>query len=179
MENEVLTLLRALHTDLLPVTDKLGFKSIHPRRCDDPEGRNCILYPLYRVIRKVCIHTLDVQYDRCTGYFCVNMGIHFRFLPLTSTDELPNLRKIETSHCVFRTRLSPKPFGDHWWPVCSSDAETRAQVKDCAATLEGSGMHYFMEYGVLPGPYGDITVVQRAHGFLVPPDVGGCPDREG
>ncbi len=145
----------ALHDIFRPFLVQHKFKAIGP--LSDQDERNRILCPVYRVQRKVCIHTLDVQYDRYREFFCVNIGVHFRFLPYTFKDELPTPHKTQTSMCIFSRRLSPN-CGDHWWQVFASRDATRESVRDAVQLLERTGLSYFENYGTLPGPYDSITV---------------------
>jgi len=148
-------LMVALHKVFWPFLEQQKFKAIRPLKQQDE--RNWILCPSYRVKRKVCIHTVDVQYDRFREYFCVNMGVHFRFLPLTFNEELPTPHKTQTSMCMFNHRLSPDG-GDHWWEVTNARDATLESVRDVIRVFDETGLAFFETYGVLPGPYESITI---------------------
>jgi hypothetical protein len=100
---------------------------------------------------------MDVQYDRFSEYFCVNMGVHFRFLPLTFDLDLPAPHKTQTSMCMFSRRLSPDD-ADHWWEVSGTPEVTLESVSDMIRVFEETGLAFFKKYGVLPGPYESITI---------------------
>lgn len=164
MASGALQLVRSIHKEFYPETTKHHFKSLRPRKYDDPEGRNMILCPVYRIAKKVCIHALDIQYDRFRGSFCVNLGIHYKFLPMPSNDQLPVAGRIDAAECIFTTRLSPKQVGDWWWPASTSEVETRASVRQCIEVFERCAIPLFEQVGMLPGPIGTITIADLDNG---------------
>jgi len=117
-----------------------------------------ILCPLYRISKKVCIHAMEIQFDRFRSLFCVNLGIHYRFLPMPWNDQLPVAGKIDAAECIFTTRLSPNGVGDWWWPVSTSEVETRASILQCIEVFDRCGIPFFEKAGVLPGSIGTITI---------------------
>ena len=158
MASGALQLMRCLHHEFLPTADKHSFKSIRPRKSDDPGGRNKIFYPCYRVVDKVCIQAMEIQYDRFRGSFCVNLGIHYRFLPMHWNDELPVAGKIDAVECIFTKRLTPQGRGDFWWHVSTSETETLASVLEFIEVFDRCGIPFFKENGRLPGSIATITI---------------------
>ena len=156
-----LELMSALHHVLRPFLEQHKFKARRPIR--EQDERNKILCPVYRIRRKVCIHTMDVQYDSFSTWFCVNMGVHFRFLPCTFNEELPKPNMMDSAMCIFTQRLSPDA-GDHWWQVFESRDATFESVHDATRVLSESGLAFFDAYGNLPGPYASISVASLDSG---------------
>lgn len=61
------------------------------------------------------IHVIGIQTNKYGGSCCVNLGLHLRFLPLTTGKILAQGEKIRAESCEFRWRLAPPGNTDYWW----------------------------------------------------------------
>lgn len=148
-------LMLALRSKLRRLLEQEGFKPSKPRK--EQDVRNKILECSYRVTG-ACLHALDIQYERANEAFCMNLGVHFRFLPLTFNDELPVPSTTESAMCIFDRRLAPEGRRDQWWFVPDSMENTVANVQSACTLFQESGLEFFEAFGRLPGPYESITL---------------------
>ena len=70
----------------------------------------------FRRIKGEVVNAINIQNNKYGGSCCVNLGLHFTFLP-ACWDGMKILepKKIKEVDCEFRTRLSPKGKSDYWW----------------------------------------------------------------
>jgi len=69
----------------------------------------------FRRVSNETINVVNIQISKYGGSCAVNLGLHFAFLPLNWSAELPVGKKIKEVDCEFRMRLSPKVNHDYWW----------------------------------------------------------------
>lgn len=62
------------------------------------------------------INVISIQLHSSGTKCCVNLGVHYNFIPLVGTDALAQGSQIEESACEIRIRLTPTDEEvDHWW----------------------------------------------------------------
>ena len=102
------------------------------------------------------LHVVEVQKHRADARFCVNLGVHFAFLPVAGTEAaLKGL--LSSSDCELKLRLTGQPADqDAWWPMDDGG------VTDVAALLPDQATAVFHRYR-LDGPLAtlDATSVER------------------
>ena len=89
-----------LKNELSPKLREIGFKG---------SGQN------FRRVNNETVNIINIQVSKYGGSCAVNLGLHFTFLPLNWSTDLPDIKKIREYDCEFRMRLSPKVNGDYWW----------------------------------------------------------------
>ncbi len=64
------------------------------------------------------INVISVQKHSSSSNVCVNIGVHYDFLPKVGTLDLPREGSIELADCEIKFRLAPdKGQRDHWWSI--------------------------------------------------------------
>ncbi len=101
------------------------------------------------------VHIINLQRWKYGGGVAVNLGIHFRFLPLLFNP--PPWESLEEHWCALRWRMTPDG-GDSWWRDGDDATETASSVEHLKATLVEHGTAWFDAFGVWPGAYPDVTV---------------------
>ena len=85
-------------------------------------------------IRGDTINAVNIQGSRFADECCVNLGIHFTFLPPTWAVEPRVVEKWREPDCEFRWRLSPREKYDHWWRYGTTTTETVETASDLVST---------------------------------------------
>ena len=85
-------------------------------------------------------HAIVIQGARGGGSACVELGIHFMFLP-DALERLPDPKRITTYDCEFRWRLAPEGRHDFWWSYgeTSDDAVASVRHPSCARSTSLAG----------------------------------------
>lgn len=104
--------------------------------------------------------------------FCVNLGIHYSFIPKAGSTDVPEGDQIEQPECAIMMRLTSDPSrNDQWWPIAASSVD---QVADL---VYSRGLPIFDSYR-LDGPIASIKVkdVEAGTANLLSSltKVGGC-----
>jgi hypothetical protein len=90
-------------------------------------------------IRGETINAMYIQGSRFAGECCVNLGIHFTFLPPTWAVKSKAVQRWREADCEFGWRLSPREKYEHWWSYGTTLAETVESVSDLVNTYQTSG----------------------------------------
>jgi hypothetical protein len=84
---------------------------------------------------------------------CINLGVHFSFLPIAGESQVAaNIEAITAVNCEIKKRLAPANEVDHWW-VFSDPASIR-DLAQCYATC---ALPFFAGYSNFPRPFLDIS----------------------
>ena len=96
---------------------------------------------------------------------CVNLGIHYSFIPKIGSMDFPADGKIEQPECELKIRLTDDPEkNDQWWPL------SQGGVGSVAALITNRALDLFTQYG-LDGEITKLSVDDFAAGvpdFLKP-----------
>jgi hypothetical protein len=77
------------------------------------------------------INVLSFQKHSSTDSFCVNLGIHYTFLPVAGTEAPLDVDRIEFPDCEVHRRLTAdRALGDQWWPLSSESVAEIARLID-------------------------------------------------
>ena len=119
----------------------------------------------FRRIQSPVLQLISSQAWKYGGGMCVNLGIHFDFLPRRAG--FPALLEgFEEFHCVIRKRLVPPGYtGDFWWRYGDDLDETQRSAEHLVETLCGQGLPFLEQLGQLPGPYRDLKEGNSAEFF--------------
>ena len=101
------------------------------------------------------IHVLEFQPWKHGGGVAVNLGIHFRFLPLPAGAPAPEA--LEEPWCPLRWRLAPPGHTDAWWRHGATAQDTQHAVEHLAQHLTTLGAAWWADFGTLPGAYDAVT----------------------
>ncbi|QIF03779.1 DUF4304 domain-containing protein [Roseimicrobium sp. ORNL1] len=129
-------LLRTAHHELEPSLIEAGFRRVSGavwNRCKGDE-----------------LSVVHLQKHSVEESFCVNLGIHYAFLPKEGSLSTFDGGQIEAPECVLHLRLTENPAAkDQWWPIADSSLH---QIIDLVGTR---GLPIFDMYR-LDGPIGKI-----------------------
>jgi hypothetical protein len=96
------------------------------------------------------IDVISFQKHSSQELFCVNIGIHYSFVPKVASTELPDGDNITQSECVVMLRLTEKDLdADQWW---SMEADSIYAV---CGLIKSKAMSLFDRYQ-LDGPISSI-----------------------
>jgi hypothetical protein len=74
------------------------------------------------------LHGIDIQKRSSKELVCVNLGIHYTFLPLTCLNRRGIVFRWTCPACKLHFRLNPRGTdGDHWWPIEEGSVEEIAK----------------------------------------------------
>lgn len=96
------------------------------------------------------LNVIQLQEHSIEKIFCVNLGIHYAFLPRAGAETLLDGDQIEVSDCELKFRLTGQAaIKDQWWPITASGAD---QVADLVCSR---GLPIFDSYR-LDGPIAEM-----------------------
>jgi hypothetical protein len=91
-------------------------------------------------------HDLNViQFQKQSGAetFCVNLGIHYSFLPKAGTEVAIDDDKFELPDCEVKLRLTARPSDkDQWWSI------SEASIDQVSSLLTSHGFSVFSAYRI-------------------------------
>lgn len=106
-----------------------------------------------RTIESV-INCVEIQVKSDKSACCVNLGVHFTFLPVVGGSQGVDIDNLLQSDCELKTRLAWEGESGHWWPF--DDAERNAI--DMAACFTQIGKAFFARFSQFPHPFLDIDL---------------------
>jgi len=123
-----------LKEDFIPVLRESGFKG---------SGQN------FRRVTGEVIHAINIQNYKYGGSCCINLGLHFTFLPACwNSNSILEAQKIKEIDCEFRSRLTPKGENDYWWKFEGNEpfGSTSESIKHLCETYQQIGCGFFEEF---------------------------------
>ena len=120
----------------------------------------------FRRIKVDAIHVLNVQGSRSGGKCCVNLGVHFAFLPTAGDQPVADLKKLKEYECDFRARLHEAGEADHWWDYGVTEAEAQSSCENLIDTYRRRGAAFFDAFEPSPDVFDRITPAEL--------DIGDC-----
>lgn len=128
----------------------------------------------FRRIKGEAIHIIDIQGSKWGGECCVNLAVHFLFLPTTIGQPVGDHKKLRHSACEFRSRLHGPGESDHWWPYGETEAESQSSADDLINTHRKWGTTYFEQFEPFPDVFEKITAAELDAGDFskLPPTQG-------
>lgn len=91
--------------------------------------------------RHVDLNVIELQKHSENNLFCVNLGVHYDFLPKSGSESPIDAENVSLMDCDLRFRLTDKGgVGDQWWPIAASSADV---ILDA---LQTRGMYIFDIY---------------------------------
>lgn len=75
------------------------------------------------------LNVIQLQEHSTEESFCVNLGIHYTFLPRAGTDAPLDGDKIGVPDCELKLRLTDRAtIKDQWWPIAASSVDQVADL---------------------------------------------------
>jgi hypothetical protein len=110
----------------------------------------------FRRLKGDRIDVIGIQGSHYGGVCCVNLAVHFTFLPSESCGRVTDPKKFKEYDCTFRGRLY-ETGGDHWWSYGTSDAEAEASLSDLIDMYKRRGALFFAKFEPFPDVFERIT----------------------
>ena len=112
------------------------------------------------------IDLVTLQSSRMGDKCCVNLGVHYEFLPVPGGGLITNPKAVREHHCEFRSRLRGPDKADLWWdyrPWFWMLGRTGDQI---SRTFLEDGLPYFEQFEPYPDVFTAITPEQVSTGAL-------------
>ena len=135
-----------LKEEFVPLLRKEGFQG---------SGQN------FRRVTGDLINAINIQNNKNGESCCVNMGIHFTFLPCCwNSSTYPDLNKIKEVDCEFRSRLVRDREMDSWWYFKGEGlfGSVGKNVSDLCNTFTEVGLKYFEAYNSIENVASAVTL---------------------
>lgn len=92
-------------------------------------------------IRGSDINIIQIQRRTSGQVFCVNLGIHYSFLPIPGTDRAWTISEMGLPECEIKLRLTDEDSKhDQWWPQSQESADSVSRL------LRERSIHIFDAY---------------------------------
>ena len=111
----------------------------------------------FRRVKGDRIDIVSIQGSRYGGQCCVNVAVHFSFLPSEGGGRITDPKKLKEYDCTFRDRLHEASESDHWWTYGASAAEAEASVADLVDMYRRRGALFFAKFEPFPDVFERIT----------------------
>jgi hypothetical protein len=118
----------------------------------------------FRRIKGDVIHIINIQASRSGGRCCVNLGLHYSFLPTAGGGTASDPKMLREYECAFRERLSAAGRQDQWWTYGATDAESEASVAGLIEMYLRRGQPFFQEFEPFPDVFEKITPAELDSG---------------
>jgi hypothetical protein len=118
----------------------------------------------FRRVKGDRIDILNVQGSRYGGQSCVNVAVHFSFLPSAGGGRVTDPKMFKEYHCTFRDRLHEVSESDHWWTYGTSDAEAEASVASLIDMYRRRGADFFGKFEPFPDVFDRISPAEMDAG---------------
>jgi hypothetical protein len=120
----------------------------------------------FRRINGEVTHVVNIQGSKYGGQCCVNLGLHYSFLPTAGGDRVTDPKKLLECQCDFRDRVHEAHESDHWWSYGTTDAESEANIANLLDTYPRRGASFFGKFEPFPAVFEKITPVDLDAGDL-------------
>ena len=111
------------------------------------------------------LDVVNVQGSRYGGQCCVNVAVHFPFLP-SAGGIVSEPKKLKEYDCAFRNRLHEASESDHWWTYGTSDSEAKASLASLIDIYRRRGALFFAKFEPFPQVFEQITPAEMDAGDL-------------
>ena len=120
----------------------------------------------FRRVSGEAIHVVNIQGSKYGGQCCVNLGLHYSFLPTAGGGTVTDPRKVLECQCDFRDRVHEAHVSDHWWTYGTSDAESEASIANLLDTYRRRGAPFFKKFEPFPAIFERIAPAELDAGDL-------------
>ena len=137
-------------TELMNLTDFLATADAYLLRPLGNAGFQRVNPGLWNFRKGDDLNVVSLQKHSSKSLFCVNLGIHYAFLPKAGTETPLTRDYVEQPDCEIKLRLTSEPSAKHqWWPVVLRAADEVANL------VSHRGLAIFDSYR-LAGPISSI-----------------------
>lgn len=108
------------------------------------------------------LNVIQLQKQSAAEVFCVNLGIHYDFLPKAGTEAPWEGDQIELASCEIKLRLTARAIDkDQWWSI------SEASLNEIATLVQDRALSVFNSYRI-PGELTNIDASSVESGDLGP-----------
>ena len=103
----------------------------------------------FKRIKDEVVHAINIQNSNYGGSCCINLGLHFTFLPVCwDSTKILDPKKIKEIDCEFRARLAPKGKTDYSWKFDGGGlfGNTSKSIKHLNETFNEVGNDFFERF---------------------------------
>lgn len=118
----------------------------------------------FRRVKGDRIDLVNVQGSRYGGRCCVNVAVHFSFLPSEGGGRVTGPKKLKEYDCTFRDRLHEVSESDHWWTYGASDSEAESSVASLMDMYSRRGALFFGKFEPFPEVFERISSAEMGAG---------------
>ena len=104
------------------------------------------------------INCVELQLKGDKQACCVNLGVHFTFIPPVGKSQLVAISELSQPECEIKSRLAWQGEADHWW----SFGDAQQQATDMISCYEQEGRPFFHRFSQFPHPFADIELGEIA-----------------
>ena len=119
----------------------------------------------FRRVKGVRIDVINVQGSRSGGWCCLNLAVHYFFLPSMGGGQVTDPKKFKEYDCTFRGRLK-EATEDRWWDYGATDTEAAESVAYLVDLYKRRGAIYFAKFEPFPSVFERVTPQQLDAGDL-------------
>lgn len=123
---------------------------------------------VFRRVQKERIDIVSLVGSRPGRRCCLNLGVHYSFLPPTgrAPGAAADGKELREHDCAFRERLREPGEGDHWWEYGADDATAKANAAALVDTFERRAPLFFARFEPFPEVFNKVTPEQVEAGDL-------------
>ena len=105
---------------------------------------------IWRRFEGEVLDCVEIQTKSDRKAFCVELGVHFAFIPIAAGAEAPNLPVLTAAQCELRSRLE-RGGQEVWW------SDPMADAQDLANLVKTYGLEFFGRYADIRTAFGAIS----------------------
>lgn len=107
------------------------------------------------------VYALKIMANKYGGSCCIDLAVHFDFLPYNADEEIVPPNKVDPWACDFRKRLAPRGLDtDSWWEYGNNEAESLESISDMKNKFIQLGLPYLGQFRDFPEPFYSIKVAE-------------------
>ncbi len=118
----------------------------------------------FRRIKGDTIHVINIQGSRYGGKCCVNLGVHYFFLPTVGRAFTVDPKKLMEYDCEFRSRLHEENEPERWWNYGTNQVEAEASITNLIELYRHRAWRFFEKFEPFPDVFERITPAEIGRG---------------
>ena len=112
------------------------------------------------------IDLITFQSSRMGDKCCLNLGVHYEFLPVPGGGLIPNAKTLREHHCEFRSRLHGADKEDLLWDYRPWHFMLGRIGDEISKKFMDEGIPYFEQFEPFPGVFTAITPAHLVSGSV-------------
>lgn len=120
----------------------------------------------FRRIKGDRIDVVNIQGSHGGSKCCLNLAVHYAFLPSVGGGRVTDPKKLKEYHCIFHDRLTEANEDDRWWDYGVTDNETEDSVAHLIDLYKRRSPIFFAKFDPFPDVFERVTPEQLDAGDL-------------